>query len=224
MAITLVSGSNLANGQINGGNPSITWPTLQAGDVTIVAAIHRTAIANLTESGYTQIASIAGGGGAMNLRVWRKVQGGTPDTTASYNGGGGTSDACVIVGMAFRGVDQTTPEDATPTTHNSASSSPNPPAITTATNGAAVIAIGGSRINDGTTGAVSGYGDYAGTTANDTNPMTGGICWVLKATAGNEDPSSYSTFFSGDAAAVTAALRPATAVASTPHSLMMCYP
>lgn len=222
MAITLVASSNLANGQINGGNPSITWPTLSSGDVTIVAAVHRTAIANLTESGYTQIADKAGGGGGMNLRVWRKVQGGTPDTTASYNGGGSASDACLIIGMAFRGVDGTTPEDATPTTSSSASSNPNAPSITTATNGAAVIAIGGSLINDSSISSM-GYSDFIGLNVNDTNPVTGAMSWTTKATAGAEDPPSYSSFFSGDCAAATVALRLSTATPVT-VSLLAAFP
>lgn len=222
MAISIVAASNLADGQINGADPTITWPTLAENDVTYVACSVRFA-PSMNTSGYTQVGTVTHGSGTMTLRVFRKVQGVTPDTTAQFEGGGSANDGAVIVGVALRGVDTTTPEDATSTTNSGASTNPDPASITTVTDGAWVLAFAGMRLVDASVTVPSGYTNHATTTANDTNPQTAAVATILKSTAGAENPPNWTNWSTGDWCAVTVAVRPAAAGGSQ-SSLLCCFP
>lgn len=75
-----------------------------------------------------------------NMGVWYKFMGSTPDTTVQPGAAGGfvVASACAV--QVWRGVDQTTPMDVTPTTATGIDSGlPNSPSVTPVTLGAAII-------------------------------------------------------------------------------------
>lgn len=86
---------------------------------------------------------------SVNLGVFRKVMGASPDSDAQFEGNGtaGEGVACCVV--ALTGVDTINPEDTAITSDSAPNDAvPDPPSITTVTNGAWVIAIGASSEAD----------------------------------------------------------------------------
>lgn len=146
-----------------------------------------------TPSGWTEISSRS-----FNMRAFRKVQGSTPDTSITLTGSG-----CTGV-MIFRGVDTTTPEDATPTN----SGTNNPAAITTVTDECMIAVLYfGEAVFVSYTAAPSGYADIG--SANNTVEEKGiGGGYLLVGTAGVYDPGSFNTDET-EARVHTIALRPA---------------
>lgn len=160
-------------GATQGGGVTLNLTTLSDGidtearedDIVVLVQSHNGVITNydmtVTTSGYTEEADLysADEGISHNLGAHYKVMGATPDTevvTPTYNTGG----ANVAIALVFRGVDTVTPIDVTTTTaigNNTADV--DPPAITPITNGAAIVALGGSRHDHG--GAVT-YSEPAG--------------------------------------------------------------
>ena len=172
---------------------------------------------SMSTTGYTEIADLFGDDDfKCNLAVFRKVMGGTPDTEAVSNAHGGNAGSSIAaVVMVLRGVDTTTPEDAAATTLAAANTNiPDPPSITTVTNGAWVLAVGSSTNAEVAT-APTGYSDVV--TAVATGAWDNcGIAMALKeiAVAGAENPGAFGniTDSSGRAAcSVTIAVRPAAA-------------
>lgn len=100
-------------------------------------------------SGYTELADLfANDTNDTNLGVYRKVQGGSPDSTVVFSGVGIATWGIWGAVEVLIDVDTTTPEDATTTTATGTNSgTPDPPSITTVTNNAWVVAIGASGEN-----------------------------------------------------------------------------
>lgn len=102
---------------------------------------------------------------AVNFAVWWKFMGATPDTSVTLPDGVTGSDGCAATIHAFRGVNTTTPRDATTVTAAGTNTPhPDPPAITpTTTNALIYVACGSSQ-------ALSGGGVY--TDPGDLNSAT----------------------------------------------------
>lgn len=219
MAITVTGVANDA--VINGGSITRSLPAgTLGGDVTIACyTVAHGSDLNLamTTSGYTEYNDIyANGSNDANLSVFRKVQGSTPDATAVATGSGDTNDCGVLCISTQRGVNNTTPEDATTTTATGTTSGlSDPPSITTVTANALVVACGGmagtSGVSTGTPTPPSGYTNLAFENGSDTNGSSNGhMSSKIRATAGAENPAAYSSLTGNSWAAMSVALRPAT--------------
>jgi hypothetical protein len=215
MAITFV-GSNTGTGS---GATTITIPMpvgVATGDVVYVAAMSsQTVDVDCTEGSgtWTEIADLyANDTDDCNLCVFRKVMGGTPDTDVTLTVRT-TAGASVGLSYALRGVDTTTPEDATATTATSADASkPDPPSITTVTANAWVIAIGGSSEADAVTNPPTNYSNLAVNT--DGGGLLRNVMMASReiASPGAEDPAVFNDISgttSDSWCAVSVAVRPA---------------
>jgi hypothetical protein len=186
---------------------SITLPSgLQPGDLVIVASASDNDTPDYA-TGYTP-----GQRDRPNSAGYQwcyKFMGNPVDTTAS----GLTNDSRTPhLAIAFRGVDSTTPLDATsPAVASGESGSPNPPSITTATNNAVVVALGfldDDRVS-ASAGAPTNY-TFAAASQSSSGGATVMAAFRTKTPAGSEDPGAFSTS-SDNWAAATLALRPGTA-------------
>lgn len=181
-------------------------------DIVIVV----TAVADntaCTATGYTQTALVSTT--LSTVYVGRKFMGATPDTTVAVQGSGSNAQGACAVAYVWRGVNTTTPMDATPTTSSATNTAiPDPPAITPVTAGAVVLAMGGAGHQRGavnfTSPTLANFRSTSANTAGD--DATVGIGWASWY-SGAYDPSPF-TFGGTDSTAymscgVTLALRPA---------------
>jgi hypothetical protein len=220
MAITRVDPATPGGGTSNGSDFTISLGTLAAGDVVYVAAgcngtrsITSGGRANgpyIDTEGYTQIAEAINPATSPGyyLRVFRKVMGSTPDTSVIVDIGGNASVAGVAMIYCLRGVDNTTPEDTTPTTNYGTSTNPDGPAITTVSPGAWVLSFVSSQVHDTASTYPVGWSDGYWTSFNDTFPARTGRVRVEQATPGSVDPGPWGDWASGNWAGVTVAVRP----------------
>lgn len=209
MAITVVGTPQVGN-TINGGNVTLTFsPAPSENDYVLVfGGCSYGAVVADAGTGYTRI-SLAGDGFNTSFGVWIKKMSASPDTTVLCRGNTNTNAATAYGCYVLRGVDGTTPQDATATTASSYSGAPNCAAITTVTNLAWVLALAESDVNDASIGTVSGYSNQYTTIGVDTKSITVAGTTLEKTTAGAEDPAAWSSWSSGFWYAVTVALRPA---------------
>jgi hypothetical protein len=163
----------------------------------------------VSTSGYTENVE-----GASYTFSYKKM-GASPDASVTCSGNNdpsiGTFVAVAYVAMVFRGVDVSTPIDATTivATGNDPGS-PNSGSITTVTDGAAVITAGFTPTQDATITAPTGYGDTTTANATDLVPYTVGAAWKTIASAGATNPEPWSNWDGDqDWVALTVALRPA---------------
>jgi hypothetical protein len=217
MAITLVSSGALEGAALDGGDVTLTFPGgVAEGDVVYVWGGHdrgageTTRDAAINTSGYTTIYEDATDFHQYTFIVARKVMGPTPDSDVVCEGGGDASEGVAYCAYILRGVDTGTPEDATRTVAADGSTNPNPPAITTVTNGAWVLTLVGSSVSDASVTAPSGYGNQVDVNADDTRNSTVAGATLEKATAGAEDPGTWTNWGNSRWQAVTVAVRPAT--------------
>lgn len=181
--------------------------------------------AAMVTTGYTELADLySNDNNDTNLGVFRKVQGGTPDTTAvfdSLSGDSGRGVACTTI--VLTGVDTTTPEDATPSPDgaNINSAVVDAPSVTTVTNNAMVLAIGANSTSN------TNHSDVITAPTNYINLETelgngsGRDAWIMLATriktpAGAEDPGVFggiTTSTNDSWCAASIAVRPAAAAA-----------
>jgi hypothetical protein len=144
--------------------------------------------------------------GANTTIVYYKKMGSTPDTTVTMGGPG--ADYMSVVSMAFRGVDTTTPFDASATDTQASSGMPNPPAITTVTSGSAIVAFGGIRYDQFVPTVPSGFDDIVydyGGNANSTAMMACDLDSTR--TPGAVDPGAFGGGYSDAWTATTIALK-----------------
>ena len=199
MAIT-ARGTNSAN---TSGSFSIVCnmpASLANNDVTnaIGAAGQNSTDFDVTESTgtWTELTDQWSDGSAADVSgaVYYKKQGSTPDTsvTIKNNAGGSYGWGAAVIGLI--GVDTTTPIDATTTTATGTGDGiPNPPSITTATNGAWVIAHGASSEGaTAVTNAPSGYSNLASNGGGFGVAVRAMLSSKEVASAGAEDPGSYT--------------------------------
>lgn len=217
-----VSAQNVAFSLLR--NESNAQPTLQQGDIVFVAVevastVDRTQ-AQLTPSGYTaaHTDNYQNDSNDSNFLVSYKVMGATPDTSVDIPASNATTAGVAYAIYVFRGVDTTTPMDATPVvTGNINTGVANAAAITPVTAGAWIVVFAGAAV---AAGAV--FTNPAGmstttnhfrsatitTTTNDAN--IGGAIFTGW-TSGSYDPAAFGGSTStntGSWSAVTLALRP----------------
>jgi hypothetical protein len=117
---------------------------------------------------------------------------------------------------AYRGVDQTTPQDATPTTASSATT----PAIVTATNGAYALSHGMAISASGVTNTnwTSSNGSIAGQTTQTQGAATNdtsAAAYLARPTAGSVTVNLVGSGTLSTQCRISSALRPATTLAAT---------
>lgn len=231
MAISLVGSAE--NSAINGGDVTVDLSGLglQQNDLVIVAyAIGDTDLidfdmAIVSPTGYTEIADLnAQDARDVNMGVFWKLMGATPDTSVVVDGQGGTNASVAAVVLAFRGVDTTTPMDVTPTTATGLNTQQaNPPSINH-NNPAGVwtVAVGAFSHGNGagiTLTAPTNYGNLVDRAENDTIDVGIGMA-TRSDPADPEDPGVFTNSGADSTndgwCAVTIALRPAAAGAAEP--------
>jgi hypothetical protein len=222
MAITYVSKSS--NGGFDGLDVTLTLTGLAENDIVIVAysendATDRTM--SIVDSGWTTVSDLYQSDVySCNLGVFYKVMGATPDTEVTVNGHGNSEVPVVACALAMRGVDTTTPLDVAVTTATAGNAvHPNPPSIDYADAGCAVVAVGASANNSGSSQTCSfptGYTtNNVGVVRRDTSITKDSGVWMGLNTAPSdpEDPGEFTLSNGGDTAdswcATTIALRPA---------------
>lgn len=204
-------------------DPTITHPGGIAQNDVVIFAVHTDETSNqdlsMITTGYTELADVyANDNFDTNLGVFRKIMGATPDSSAQAETGSATG---LAVEHVWTGADTTTPEDATTTTVTKTNGSrADPPAITTVTADAVVIAICSSAYQQtGTLSEPTGYSNLVDVGES----VTGHVMMASKAKAspGAEDPGIFNGFNNGvsdsaaSGAAATVALRPGTSGAYT---------
>ena len=218
-------------GQASKGNsgPSITFnlvsevsSDIRENDLVLVAYAHPVpGTFAPTTSGYTLVGEVyIDDSSDTNLSVYYKIMGATPDTSLVLPQVSGGNAAIVSV---WRNVDTSSPLDNSFTSQTFADTMvPNPPAITTITDNAVVVAIGAGSADD-IQDQVAFQDNYDLTkfmsvagTSNDNDPVSViGQGFSVISSAGSADPAN--DFAAGgptptssrySAAAITIALRP----------------
>lgn len=194
------------------------------GDIVVINwGVYRTSDQTMTvnTSGYTKIADLYSNDSTdTNLGCAYKIMGATPDTVVNVNGSGAATGGANAVIQVWRGVDQTTPMDVTPTTDTGINTSyTQNPSITPITSGAVIIICGGNGTNSSLTVTTtpSGYSNMLEISYDPGYASTNYIAskyWV----SGTESPANW--VMSADSttvswAAVTLALRPAPDTSNT---------
>jgi hypothetical protein len=210
MAITLV-GQN-SQSSVNGADVDITLPTgTAADDIVLIVGGHGNdggAAASISTSGYTTLdtASLAN---AYSGIVAYKRMGVSPDTDVVATGGGDASNGVAYAVIVLRGVDTGTAIDITTTEATGTTSGPNSPALTTVTNGAAIISCFVHASNSDFFTPPSGYGNEEVYIQGEVNPISVGLALSYLSPAGTENPGPWVSEDSGSWAAWTVAFRPA---------------
>lgn len=221
MAISFVGSAE--NSAAEGGDVTLTLPVgTAANDLVIVAG----AIGDgdgvdftmaMVTSGYTSVADLhADDTSDCDLGVFYKFMGATPDTTAVFDGQGGTDSSEAAVCHVWRGVDLTTPLDVTTTTNTGISSSrADPPSIDWSTSGVVTIAVGACSHRSGAAvsfTAPTNYENLVDIAADDTEDVLVGMA-SRSDPSDPEDPGVFTPSFADNTnhswCAATLALRPA---------------
>lgn len=198
-----------------GAAATLTLPAgLQEGDYVLVLNSGDSDGLSTTSAGWDELVFAAPSAGfALN----RKRMGATPDASIAF-GTNTTTDPIVIVALAFRGADATTPLDAAIQTVNygSSVSTKTPPPITTTTADAMVVYFvthdDDILAPSDVTGQPGGYTngvvfDQLGSAGNSVTVFYG---YAIKAAAaGAEAPGDITTTQSDEGGGVTIALRAA---------------
>ncbi len=149
-----------------------------------------------------------------------KVMGATPDTIITFNQTGTflAEDTAGVL-QVWRGLDTSTPEDATPTGAGGGSGMPDCPSITTVTDGALVFALGFLDDDEvaASVTAPSGYSNLLAMQPASSGNATMMIASKEVTSAGAEDPAAFGGPGDDEWEAATFALRPAAAAGATPH-------
>jgi hypothetical protein len=224
MAISFVGA--VTGGNTSGAALSLSLAALAGGSASVAASDDIVIVAHaegqftsdqalaLTTAGYTSLADLYSNGTKdVQLGVFLKRMGPTPDTVVDIPANGGAQDHCAIA-YVLRGVDTGTALDVSVATVTDGNEKPNNPAVTTITNNAVVLAIGGTSAGGFTTPTVpAGYSNLA--TISPSNEIGVVIAMKTVATAGAENPAGWDNVGGGGggpcSAAATVALRPAAA-------------
>jgi len=156
-----------------------------------------------TPTGYTSISN--GDNNSIQHTLSYKFMGSTPDTVFPVPDMSPSSGVSAVA-MVFRGVDTSTPLDATTTSATAVSGDPNCPSITTVTDGAFVVAVGFIDDDAISSCSISGYSDvdFAGILF-----ASNMMAYKEIETAGAEDPATFVTDGTDAWLAFSVALRPA---------------
>ena len=183
----------------------VTLPTSLEDDVIIVAMACSKPIIAINSSGWISLHS----DNPPEHRLAYKVMGATPDTIIAIQGQR-RHETCVVM-QVWRGVDTTTPIDATEQLDSGSSGMPAPPNYTTVTNSALLIVCGAlDDINIASSvTAPSGYSNLLTEDAPVGDGSTIMLASKIVSTAGSETPNAFGGGGSDDWLATTFALRPA---------------
>lgn len=166
-------------------------------------------------AGWTEVVSehLAANGGVApsqpGVNVYRRIAASEP---ASYIWTSDFSSGLVGIMTAHRGSDQTTPEDTAPQVDDGtgAVGDPDPPSITTITDGSVVLAIGFGDGSQTVTAPPSGYASLQNVSESvGGNGMTLSVAELIIATAASEDPGTFNFSGADEWGAITLAIRPA---------------
>jgi len=214
MAISFVGGNTAFNSNMPNGELTITMPAGIAEDdyaIAVGGTDNGNTDHDISSTGYTELADLfADDTNRCNVGVFRKIQSATPDSNVviAFNHISGFTGTGVV--QVFRGVDVTTPEDATTVNVTGIDgATPDPGAITTITADTWVIAIGASREFDAVTNPVSGYSNL---TTRSEGSYAVAMCSKTIASPAEENPGTYADIVgqaSDSWAASTVAIRPA---------------
>jgi hypothetical protein len=168
---------------------------------------------DLSVSGYTRLTDLAPGvlfDDTVNHEVFWKLMPGTPDTSITLPLASSSVEQSAIA-LVFRGVDLTTPFDATAVTASSTTTAtPNPAQITTETNNAAVVVLASSNSGDAAVTSPSGYSTAIAVSTGDSSSYA---CYRIVPSAGAENPAAFTNVSNPSGqdvyACTTLALRPA---------------
>ena len=218
MAITFVDSTTftVAAGT---GTVNIALPVSLQNDIVLIClAVDDIATTNGVQGqGYTNINGPTGT--TPGRQICYKRMGATPDTSVDVS----QEDLKIIAGLVqiWRGVSTSTAEDATATSASGNNTTPDSPAIVTATNDALVLSIM-HLDDDDTTPSVfpSGYTNTLSKNTGQASTTVGAtvaIASKIIATAGSENPGAYTTS-SDQWFAFSVALKPAGAIVSGPHA------
>jgi len=226
MAIAQVAS---ANGQANnGGDPVLNFGSCSSNDLILIAcgigdndSVNQTMA--MVTAGYTLVPGtelFADSTQDVNFAVFYKIADGS-ETTATFNGLGGTDAACAACCTIYSGVDTTTPFDVAATTATFTNTfSPDPPSIDyTTSSGVWVVIVGAASHTQNTTGftAPSGYSGQSQLTLDTSNCS---VFHMNNPTPADPEDPGVVTHDGTDSAlfascAVTIALRPAGAGGAT---------
>jgi hypothetical protein len=222
VAITLVG---FTSGAINNGNDvTLSMPGgTQDGDVVIVWGGHFNRAGSgvgVSTSGFESLLQHTAADPFFDVS-WKRLGGSPSDGTITCRGSGNAADAAAYGLYVLRGVDATggspasildsSIQTAGPTT----STNPDCPPAIVRTDGAWVLALAFSGVNDATITAP--LSNQVSANANDTNPATIGGCTTESSPGSPEtfNPGSYTSWSSGVWYAVTLVIKPAANVVST---------
>lgn len=215
MAITQV-GSTVSGTANNGGDVTLTLPTMAEGDVVVVIGgyAQKPSTDPATPTGYTlvtvgsTVTNAANGYGRIG--AWYKVQGPTPDANVTGAGFGSTSASTTYHAIVLRGVDTAAVVDVTSAVvANADPGAPDAPAVTVATIGAWVFAVGYANTTDDVVTGISGYTGLAWAAADDTHDCSLGFSYKEATATGTEDPAAYTDISGLNPGAFTFAIKPA---------------
>lgn len=234
MAISYVGGKGAGTAGTGGGSITLTTGLTGGsggapieGDLVVVTVSVGTAArapttAISTPTGYTPLTAQRTTATTYdtNVQTCYKVMGSTPDTAVTIPPSGNNADGIAYTIQVFRGVDPTTPMDATPTyaTGSGVNSRPDPAAITPVTAGAWIVCCGGGAAATGavyTAGYLTNLLTFNGP---DTNDGTVGSGYYTGWTSGAYDPAVFgggSVNAANSWGATTLALRPLVLVERT---------
>lgn len=206
-------------------NEANAQPTLLEGDIVLVAVEVSTANvdrtqAQLTPSGYTAAHTdrYENDSNDSNFLVSYKVMGATPDTSVAIPASNATTAGVAYAIYVFRGVNTTTPFDATPVATGAINTGvANAPAITPVTPGAWVVVFGGAAVAAGAVftnpagmSATTNHFRTATITTTTTDANIAGAIFTGW-TSGPYDPAAFggsTTTNTGSWSATTIALKP----------------
>lgn len=216
-SITLI-GTVQAGGNSNGGDVTLTFDGSPAqNDMVLLFTGHGTTGTenpySPSTAGYTEVPSshiYDTTGAKTSFAVFYKFMGATPDTSVTVQGNGVAQDATAAVSYMLRGVDQATPLDTAIQmgAEFAASTTPDPPSITTVTANAWVFAAiqwsNATTINT----YPSGYTNTTLADGVDTNRIRLGVASKEVASPGAEDPGVYTLSGTAEGYPFTLAIRP----------------
>lgn len=208
--------SNVAN---NGGNVTVNLTSIAgvaAGDLVVLIGGVPTAAAGTpgVPAGYVQVSGspkAVGGAGAGRLYVAVKQLTGA-DASVVFTGDGDANSSVGAQAFVFSGAEYDS--SVTPTTANGDSTNPNPPAITPDENATGVFFAAMSRAVDNTPGNPANYvNQLRSPSSGDTNDIQLCSGWRDGRSSGvSEDPPAFSSWDTGQWAAITFCIKDAAVV------------
>jgi hypothetical protein len=203
MTITVVASS--AIGVTNGSTITLTFGTVNNGDVAFVAtALCRTGGGSVTSSNgtaYTRIGTnqVAGN---LNLSLWGRQLDST-ETLATSSGTGQAQDGNSAAVIVVRGIATNGPYSSAAATATSAN--PNSPSLNVGSTNAIVISVAAQIANNTVTTLPSGYSSGANAGGTDTRSSHLAISYAIGSEQGAEDPGAWTFSASAQWLALTLA-------------------